>query len=157
MLEVLTVLLIVGLLASLVIPLFAESATDARDAQLMHKIQYLRKQIELFRLEHRGRAPGFNGGHPWLHLLVHSSVDGLVSKEKTETYKYGPYARPDTLINPFNDGLAVRLSTDPSGETPDESLHAGGEPIGWFYDPATGRIAANAEGNTSRGVPRIEL
>ena len=157
MLEVMTVLFILALLASIVLPLFQYSAVDAKDAILMRNLQYLRKQVELFRAQHGGRPPGFGGANPWLHLLFYTDRDGAISLVASPNHPFGPYISPSGVTNPFNDGLAVKISSNPSGETPDHSLTEGGAVVGWFYDPTTGRMAPNAEGTTSGGTSRIEL
>jgi len=62
------------------------------------------------------------------------------------------------IINSFNGGFAWKQSDDPPNETPDESLKNGsGQLIGWFYNEISGKIAANAEGTTRDGIPRIKL
>lgn len=157
MIEMMTILVIVGALASVVVPIFQYSAEDAKDATLMHNLKHARLQIERYRAEHRGRPPGTNGWHPFLQLLYYSNEWGDVSMTKNPEFPFGPYLSPYGLINPFNEGMAFMPVNDPAKATPDEELTVDDAPVGWFYDAATGRIAPNSEGTTSNGTPRVQL
>ena len=53
--------------------------------------------------------------------------------------------------------MEFKISPNPALEVPNHALKKLGRPIGWFYDPATGRVAPNAEGATSTGVARVSL
>ncbi len=158
LIEVLMVVLIISILAALVIPQFQESATDAKDATLTHTLQVIRKAIERFRAQHHGKPPGWNGQieTAYWHLVYYSDAAGSVSYVPDAAYPYGPYL-PDLPKNPITGGAIFKPSTNPAGETPNENLKISGLVVGWFYDKATGRIAANATGSTSSGVPRIQL
>lgn len=158
LIEVLMVVMIVAILAAAVIPAIGEVSEDAKDATLMRDLQLLRAQIELFRLEHDGNPPGWNGVNPIFHMLMYSNTAGNVSAVKSDQYPYGPYLPQKPIANPFNDGIGWKFSSDPSSEVPDHTLTtAGGILVGWFYNRDTGQIAANAEGNTADGTPRIKL
>jgi len=158
LIEVLIVVMIVSILAAAIIPAIGEVSDDSKDSVLMRDLQLLRAQIELFRAEHDGNVPGWNGTNPILHMMLHTDAAGEVSPSPSEDHPYGPYLPPNAIANPFNDGKAWKPSSNPSGETPDHSLVNGSsQKVGWFYDPDTGRIAANAEGVTADGVPRIQL
>lgn len=157
LLEVITVVFILAVLASVVVPQFSYSTVDAEDAVLMRNLQYVRRQIELFRAQHLGRPPGFGGTHAWLHMLLYTNSNGDVALTKSASYPLGPYLTNSALTNPANGGMAIKTSADPSSETPNEALTDGGAVVGWFYDPTTGRVAPNSEGNTTSGIPRVQL
>lgn len=158
--EVLLVVVIMAILASVVVPQFSSSSEDAKDASLMHNLQILRKQIELFKAQHNGNAPGWTGMPGRVHLILATDAQGVWKSSDVfvpdANHPFGPYLRTSP-INPFNNGFEMKTSGDPANETPDESLLDGGNLVGWFYDPDTGRIAPNAEGSTADGIPRVEL
>jgi len=55
--EILIVVIILGILAAIVIPQFANSTSDAKTNTLKFSLQTLRKQIDLFQLQHDGKPP----------------------------------------------------------------------------------------------------
>ena len=154
--EVLLVVVILGILAGMVVPQFASSSDDARDSVLMQNLSVFRHQIELFKAHHGGNPPGFGGNVPLIHLLFYTDADGNYSFTESASYPYGPYFTSNTLANPYS-GSYVKDSTDPHAETPNNGLKVGSEVVGWFYDKSTGVVAANAEGSTASGTPRISL
>ncbi len=63
----------------------------------------------------------------------------------------------DLPTNPITGTVVFKASRNPASETPNENLKQSGMVVGWFYDRTTGKIAANAEGSTRSGTPRIQL
>ncbi|MBX3412355.1 MAG: type II secretion system protein [Pirellulales bacterium] len=157
MIEMMTIIVILGALASVVVPVFQDSSEDAKDATLMYNVKHIRLQIERYRAEHKGNPPGTDGWHPFLHLLFYTNANGEISLSQNSRYPYGPYVTVQGLTNPFNEGIAFLPSNDPASASPNEELEADGAIVGWFYDAATGRIAPNVEGTTSNGTPRVQL
>jgi len=155
--ELLIVVAIIALLAAVLIPRLGDSSADAKDAVLYENLQRLRHQIELFRVDHDGNVPGFAGEDAHEQMLKYTDIAGALSDTPSATHRYGPYFANGMPENPFNGGTAWKTSADPSGETPDADLTEGGQVVGWFYDPAAGVVAPNAEGTTRTGVSRITL
>ena len=58
--EILIVVIILGILAAIVIPQFAEASNDARESALASNLQTLRSQIELYKIQHRDMLPGYS-------------------------------------------------------------------------------------------------
>jgi len=156
-LDTLIVVVIMSILAATAIPQLSDSIGDAQDAVLMKNLQAVRGQIEVFKLHHLGHSPGWNGVDPLTHLSMYSDEEGKISASPSASYPYGPYLRPTEIVNPFNNGYQLQQSSTPAKETPDPNLLIMGKPVGWFYNPNTGRIAANAPGSTAGGIPRIAL
>lgn len=156
--EVLIVVAVLGILAGMVIPQFSTSSDEARDSVLRQNLNVFRKQVELFKAQHNGNAPGWDGTLPLIHLTFYSDADGNWSVTPGASYPYGPYfAANRTPVNPFSSGSYIKDSADPHGETPNNALTVGASVVGWFYDKDTGIVAANAEGSTAAGTPRISL
>src|SRR5262245_15045119 len=57
--ELLIVVMILGILAALVLPQFADATADSKLSNLKGQLDVVRKQIETYRLEHNGSPPTF--------------------------------------------------------------------------------------------------
>ncbi len=157
LIEVLIVVTILAILSAAVIPAFVDSSDDARDSTLKYNLQVLRNQMQLFRAQHKGRWPGFGGVPGEVHFFVYSNAEGAISTTESPAFPFGPYIPSQRVTNPFNGGKSWKISSDPPNETPGSAMGEIGGLAGWFYDPATGRISANAEGSTSDGTERVKL
>lgn len=62
--ELVIVVMVLAILATLVIPQFTSAAGEARETTLREDLRFLRSQITLYRAHHDGVAPGFPGGNP---------------------------------------------------------------------------------------------
>jgi len=75
--EILIVVVILGILAAIVIPHFADADDTARDSQIKTDIQTVRRVVELYKAQHDGKPP---------HLSESGATDdrviNLVSAEK---------------------------------------------------------------------------
>ncbi|HZZ71165.1 MAG TPA: type II secretion system protein [Pirellulales bacterium] len=156
LIEVLIVVMIMGIIASIIMPQMMSSALDSRDAALAHNLHILRNQIDLFKTQHNDNPPGLNGGTPETQLMQYTNANGDTSATPDANHPLGPYFAERSLTNPFNHASHWKLSADPANETPDQALADAGEVVGWFYNPASGQIAANAEGNGSDGTARVK-
>ena len=110
--EILIVVIILGILAAIVIPQFTNASKDARRSSMTSQLQTLRSQIELFKLQHRDKLPGFaasgefaTSAEFWRHLTTKTDADGVASTANTA---FGPY-----LQSPSKNGLI----TDPAAQT----------------------------------------
>lgn len=158
LIELLIVVTILAIIAATVIPAFVDSNDDARDATLLHNLQAVRHQIQIYRVQHNGKWPGTGGMPAMIHLMAYTNADGGISVTKSSSHPYGPYLPGQGLVNPFNGAIGWKNSSDPPNETPNEAMTtAGNVVVGWFYDPNTGRISANAEGSNADGTPRVKL
>ncbi len=156
LIDVMLTVVIMAILVGAIIPQFEYSVEDAHDSVLITDAYQLRRQIELYKLQHEGKFPGVGGASPVKQLMSYTDSSGNTNGAYTSKFRNYPYF--DTLpANPFNEGLAWKTSTNPRGETPDNDLTSDGEPVGWFYNPQNGQIAPNAEGHTAAGVNRIDL
>lgn len=131
--EILIVVVILGILAALVIPQFANASVDARKANMRNQLQTVKGTIGLYRVEHRDVPP----------KLITVGWDVVTNKTKTDgsidpAGERGPYL-PTAPVNPLTkSSTIVTLGTGPSITN------------GWFYDENSGEMhGANADGAMS--------
>ncbi len=133
--EILIVVAILGILASVIIPEYRNYTQKAKESAAKENLQMLRSAIERYAIQHNGVAPGYdsNTGFP-VPSLVESQLKGYLQKF------------PE---NPLNDTSSILL------------VSAGGsfasEPyltniFGWVYKPQTKEIRLNWTGTDSQGV-----
>lgn len=146
-----------SIISGVLLNMLSGTTVQAKDSGLIMNLAVFRGQIELFKQEHNCNVPGWNGGDVIQQLTQYTDLSGDVSPTKSALYPLGPYMLPEGITNPFNGGTAVQLSTNPAGETPNPYLTQNGQLVGWFYNPQTGQLAANAEGTNAAGVSRISL
>ena len=101
LIEILIVVIILGILAAIVIPQFANSSKEAKQASLVTTVQTLRSQVALFRLQHNDFLPGvvpvvgsgatFDQATFWNQLTMYSDVTGVTNAARSNTYDKGPY------------------------------------------------------------------
>lgn len=145
--ELLIVVIILGILAAVVVPQFASSSDEAKEAALVSDLQVLRGAIERYHVQHKDAWPGtISGTTNWAnfvtHLTTQTDADG---KPGTD---YGPYLRTGIPRNPFNNLDTGTVGTIPA--TADGST-------GWYYDATTGEIRANTPGTGPSGIDYIDL
>jgi general secretion pathway protein G len=121
--EILIVVVILGILAALVIPQFANASSDARKANMRNQLQTVKGTIGLYRVEHRDVPP----------RLISVGWDLVTSKTTTDgalnpAGERGPYL-PSPPVNPLTrSSTIVALGTAPAATN------------GWFYDENTGEV-----------------
>jgi len=154
MIELLIVVVILGILATIVIPQFSSASVNAKESALKDDLRYLRTQIVVYRAQHKDCPPGYpNGdrsqaatGPDFVAQMTHPSNDeGITASTASSAYKLGPYlsAMP---VNPLTGLSAVQIVGD--GEPMPEPT---GADYGWFYKPLTGEIIANSVGSDASG------
>ena len=62
LIEILIVVVILGILATIVVPQFTNATHDSRENSLKGQLHYLRMQILMFKAQHRDVPPGYPGG-----------------------------------------------------------------------------------------------
>lgn len=97
--EILVVVVILGILAGIVLPKFANASADARKNTLLSTLHALRGQVELYMLQHGDTPPALSGSD-WSGLTGQSVFNGT---------DCGPYVTlpPINPINRFSDILVV--------------------------------------------------
>ena len=156
LIEILIVVVILGILASILIPQFSDASTHAREGTLKEDLRYLRTQIGAFKIQHRDVPPGFAGGDlaatpdetTFLDQMTRYSDEYCnTSTTASSVYRVGPYlARMPA--NPLNGKAGILVVTSSTMPAANES-----QPFGWVYNPVLERIQVNLAGNDSSGKP----
>jgi general secretion pathway protein G len=156
LIEILIVVTILAILATIVIPQFSNASMTARENMLKDELRYLRTQIIVYKAQHHDVAPGYPAGDPLQtptetdfvnQMTRHTDEHSAVSATPSTVFKFGPYlsAMPE---NPMNKLSAVQIIADT-----DPWPTADGKIYGWFYRPLTGDIMGNSEGADTQGNP----
>ncbi|MGH7215548.1 MAG: type II secretion system protein [Tepidisphaeraceae bacterium] len=158
LIEILIVVVILGILASVVIPQFSNASHEARENTLKDELRYLRTQITVFRAQHRDLSPGYPGGSPSAtpteaafldHMTKYSNEDCSTSATPAATHPFGPYLSKMPK-NPMTEKGAVKISSA-NPLVVDDPDH-----YGWVYNPQTVEIIANIAGNDASGTPYVD-
>ena len=148
--EILIVVIILGILASILIPQFSSATEEARDNMLKEDLRNIRTQMSIYTLQHKDIPPGLDASFsPDAelfndHLTGFSDINGNTSEERTNQFCFGPYlsAIPE---NPINHLKTITILD----EVPEEFDGTSG----WIYVPATLTFIADLEGNGIDGTP----
>ncbi|MEA2709632.1 MAG: hypothetical protein QOF78_2233 [Phycisphaerales bacterium] len=127
--EILIVVIILGILATVIIGLFSNSSKDASANALKDNLRNLRGQVQLYVAQH----DSYPAQATFIDQMTKfTDAGGAVSAVKTTTHIYGPYIlqMPALPVGVNKGKFGVTSMT----YTPD---------FGWGYDPVTGMIKAN--------------
>lgn len=163
LLEVLIVAAVLGILAAIVIPQIHGQTLAAKESAAKDTLQVWRTQIELYKMQHAGLAPGYKIGFTGMrsdasiselvNQFVGTSTDkgvAVASQTPMSPYLYGPYLK--TLPkNPFNNLNTIAFISDS-----DSFAAAANGSTGWLYKRATAEIRLNWPGQDSRGVAYVD-
>jgi general secretion pathway protein G len=152
--ELLIVVIILGILASIVLPQFSNASAAARASMLYDDLRVVRSQIAVFKGQHRGVSPGHPGCDPDAdptqeafiqHMTMASTANGDLADPGTEGYDHGPYLR-EMVQNPVNGQRTVQIlgPDDPVPDTADDSH-------GWIYQPSSLIFKADSSGTDEIG------
>ena len=147
MIELMIVVSILGILAAIVLPHFQDYQRQARESAAKDILRTVRGQIELYKLQHNGLAPGLvkMGASPTEanmatftnQLIGTSALTGMasISKVRAGNYVCGPYL--DKLpVNPFNNLNTFKFVTEFTAD----------DTTGWLYNRSTAEIRVNKTG-----------
>jgi general secretion pathway protein G len=157
--EVLVVVIILGVLATVVVPRLSTATAAARYSMLADDVRIARLQIVLFRGQHHGISPGYPGlvttAAPTEcavvdHLTKSSTPAGEVADPGTDGFPYGPYMSriPE---NPINGKATIHVIADNCAVPV-----AGDDSHGWIYQPSTCIFKADASGADEWGKAFID-
>lgn len=157
--ELVVVILILGIIASVAVPRVMRSTSNAGESALKQDLATLRSAIELYANDHGGVLPGAasDGGtgaagseEAFKNQLLHyTNAAGAFSADKTSAFPYGPYVRrpfPAAPAGPKSGNAAVKM------ETTGTLLTGADETTGWRYDTKTGEFILNSNDISSDGT-----
>ena len=131
LIEILMVVIILGVLATIIIGLFNNSSSDAATNSLKDNLRAIRGQIEVYYAQH--------GSYPALatftsQMTQYTDASGTTSTSPSAAYHYGPYilSMPALPVG-VNKGLTTVTGTTYT------------DGYGWEYDATTGTFKANCK------------
>jgi prepilin-type N-terminal cleavage/methylation domain-containing protein len=158
LIEILIVVVILGIMATIVVPQMSGASKEARENTLKDELRYLRTQIQVFKAQHGDLSAGYPNGNiaavpteaAFLDQMTHcSSEKCATSATGSPVYKLGPYLSrmPD---NPINGTNAIKVIPDAAPMPAPNPAEA--TKYGWIYKPSTQEIIANSTGVDSAGM-----
>lgn len=155
--EILIVVVIIGILAAIAVPKFANASQSARENTVKRNLQLVRTQLGVYRTHHQDVWPGYPGGDTAQtpteaeaadQLMKFTDGQGFTSAVQTDTFRYGPYVTglPENALN----GKVTWKILGPSDPIVADGL------TGWLYQPSTGAFRANVVGNDSAGKSIVD-
>lgn len=124
--EILIVVVILGILASIVIPKFANATEDSRVTATQMNLRHIRMQVERYRVEHGGHNPALATFEEQMTLAT--NIQGQSAALGTSGYNLGPYLK-SIPVNPYTG--AAEIGAGAVGDSD------------WYYNETTGEFKAN--------------
>jgi prepilin-type N-terminal cleavage/methylation domain-containing protein len=127
--EILIVVIILGILATIIIGLFSNATKDASTGALRDNLRSVRSALQIYMAQH-GSYPATNTFEQ--QMTQFSDSTGATSATRTATHVHGPYilALPTLPVGTEKGNTGVTTMTYTAG-------------YGWSYDPTTGAFRAN--------------
>lgn len=161
LIELMIVVAVLGILAAIVVPQLQGNTLQAKESTARDSLAALRTQIELYKLEHNGKLPGYRGAMAVAEptcvqqFEYTTSATGFLSGTTTPSsgFPYGPYVRkfPSNPLNTAGDPDAIKyvpLAT--------AFAAAADNSTGWLYKRETGEIRLNTTGTDNSSVAYTE-
>lgn len=129
LIEILILVVILGVLASIVVPRFSSATSDTQLSVLHHDLQAIRAQIGLYKHHHNEMLPaepGDTGEDFERRMTTETDMNGDAGVQ------FGPYMER-VPINPFTKTNTVRVGGVPAGA----NTHA------WRFDPNSGAFQSD--------------
>ena len=155
LIEILIVVVILGILASIVIPQFSNASQTARENTLKDELRYLRTQVIVYKAQHLDVSPGYPNGSPsqppdagtfLSQMTNYTDQNANTSLTFTNVFQYGPYLS-QMPANPVNNLNTIKVVANGAAiPAPDNST-------GFIYQPSTQTIVPNLPGKDTNGVP----
>lgn len=151
--EILIVVVVIGILATIVIPKLSNATQLASENTMKEDLRYMRTQLQVYRFQHNETPPGRNGaGYDEetlrLQMTMGTNINGQTGSPGDAAFPYGPYLRR-IPSNPLNDKSTIQMVAG-VGELPEaDSSH------GWMYQPETNTFVSDLPGRDAAGVAYV--
>ncbi len=132
--EILMVVILLAIVASIVIPQMTDVTTISREANLRENLSKIRVHIQVYRNSHVTFPDADKLSD---QLTMFTSFEGETSATKDANHPYGPYLE-QMPANPITGDRAVRTTADTTAYFP-----PGDSDGGWWYNEANGRFFAD--------------
>jgi prepilin-type N-terminal cleavage/methylation domain-containing protein len=153
LIEILIVVILLGILATIIVPRFRASSDDTKLTVLKADLNIIRDAIRLYYYQHGNSYPGARTllgvegasntecSKSFVQQLTrYTDQNGKVSAVKDANHKYGPYLKGGSLpANPFNNLSDVTCDRNEDDITVRDST---GASTGWKFYPRTGVFMA---------------
>lgn len=126
LIEILIVVVILGVLASIVIPQFTSATDSSRENTLKMDLHRIRTQLILYQQQHNGNYPTV--ADFVTQMTQASNTAGDTAAPGTAGYPHGPYIQ--------------QMPLNPWTSTRDVGTGAAGSSA-WYFNPTTGDFRAN--------------
>lgn len=140
--EILIVVVILGILAMIVVPQYGDAATEAREATLISDLRMIQRQIDRYKVDHKGRSPHFasTGMQDYANFAARLTGKTDITGALAATGTYGPYL-PELPDNPFisNSKLASLVKVGKGAVSPRDGT------TGWFFEAISQKIMPNSK------------
>jgi general secretion pathway protein G len=159
--EVMVVVIILGVLASIMIPQFTGATREAREKTLREDLRFLRSQVQVFRVQHRDVPPGYPGGMMSSspteadfidQMLTFTSENCDTSTTTSSTFRFGPYLSR-VPANPINNQTAIYMVANNDPIPTALPMMNGSNEYGWIYKAQTQQWVANLASDDQNGTP----
>ncbi len=151
--EILIVVVLLGVLATVVIPLVSGSTISAKESALATDLQLLRRFILVYKCQHLEVGPGYPNGlttaAPTEQVFIDqatlsSNSAGQTAAIGTAGFERGPYMQK-IPVNPLNSTSSVQMLGN------GENFPAADDSHGWIYKAQTCEIRSDSAGSDSNG------
>lgn len=130
--EILIVVVILGILAAIIVPQFANATQESTEVSTRHELEKLRRALGVFQARHANALPPVvEGDGTWADLIADREY---LSEAPSNAYIGGANAKYIIIAN-----------------TPDVAYQ---ENYGWIFDDATGDIWAGSFDADDNPIPR---
>jgi prepilin-type N-terminal cleavage/methylation domain-containing protein len=158
LIEILVVVILLGILATIIIPQISVSTEDAKLNTLKTNLNHLRSAVELYYYQHNNTYPGATKPTDGTavgsdadaeaafipQLTQYTDLSGEVATSGDSTYQFGPYIKSATLpTNPFNNRTDVVCDYDEDNITTRDSS---GDTAGYKFYSVTGVLISGDNG-----------
>jgi prepilin-type N-terminal cleavage/methylation domain-containing protein len=138
LIEVLIVVAILGIVAALAMPEWANARTEAKESGLATDLQTARKQIEIYRSQHGGRAPHLDeNGQEDTANFVARLMGQTDAQGHLGSGALGPYLT-EWPANPFAGSSSAGSVKFGSASAPPRDGTSG-----WYYSTTSCTLSAN--------------